>query len=1190
MKPKHRSPARDGQTAGEARQDSTAPNDAPLEQFEDAVLLLSEQGIVDCNAAALRLFHCTQHDDLAGRQLADFSPALQPDGQPSGEKLRTLLSQARRAGLARYEWVHQRRNGASFPAEVFVTGLPIGEPGPLYAVICDITERKQAAAALERTRLLLEAVIEQSPVPTVVASAPDLIVRYANRASVEQLGIADEPSYLGLSLPEAQQRQTWRDLHADGTPIVMSELPLARALRGEPTHSEELSVIRKDGTRAWELVSSTPIYDRDGTLIAGLVVFPDITDRKQAEEERARLIAILEQTSDLVSTATIDGRLTYLNAAGRRLVGWSPTEDVTQHRIADLHPDWAHDHIATSGIPTALAHGIWQGEAALRGPDDTEIPVSQVIVAHRAATGEPVYLSTIMRDIRAQRRTEEQLRLAEYSIEHSGLPTIWFDRQARVVRVNEAACQSLGYTRDELLQMTVRDFDPDFQDPQRWDAVWEKTRQLDRCVVLETRHRRKDGTCFPVEVVSSQFAFGKQEYIFSFARDITERQHIERALRESEATLRSTVRAVPAVIGIITADRKTAYVNDQIQQMLGYAPEEVVGVNAQFLYVDEDEYRRVGLALYSDLWQSGSNQTEGRMRHKDGREVHVLFRAAPLQPNNPAAGAVVTLLDITDRKQAEAALSTSEARYRGLFERSAEGMLLIDGDRVIDCNDAAARMLRYASRAALLEKHPWDISPPQQPDGQSSQELAIRMIQQADIGDSLCFEWDHAAADGTIVPIEVVLTAIPVGERRLLHVAWRDITARRRAEREQERLETQLRQSQKMEAVGQLAGGIAHDFNNILTAIFGNVEIVLAHLEEQEPAPDALCEHLQQVVRSAERAAGLTRQLLAFSRRQVIRPVVLDLNAALRDLEKMLRRLIAENIELQLTPAPGVAAIEIDPGQLEQVVVNLVVNARDAMADGGHLTLRTSQVLLDAQHADTHAGARTGPHVLLEITDTGCGMSSAVLEHIFEPFFTTKPVGRGTGLGLSTVYGIVHQAGGHIDVQSQPGQGTCFRLYWPVPQQPLPVTVPPTPADDAPTGTETILVCEDDDPVRELITQTLSDAGYTVLVAPNPQAALRIAARHIDALQLLVTDIIMPDMNGRVLSEELLKLRPNVRTLFISGYASDIIAHHGVPAECAEFLEKPFSPRGLLVRVRQLLDKGSPSTPSAGTAGRADCT
>jgi len=359
MKPKHRSPARDGQTAGEARQDSTAPNDAPLEQFEDAVLLLSEQGIVDCNAAALRLFHCTQHDDLAGRQLADFSPALQPDGQPSGEKLRTLLSQARRAGLARYEWVHQRRNGASFPAEVFVTGLPIGEPGPLYAVICDITERKQAAAALERTRLLLEAVIEQSPVPTVVASAPDLIVRYANRASVEQLGIADEPSYLGLSLPEAQQRQTWRDLHADGTPIVMSELPLARALRGEPTHSEELSVIRKDGTRAWELVSSTPIYDRDGTLIAGLVVFPDITDRKQAEEERARLIAILEQTSDLVSTATIDGRLTYLNAAGRRLVGWSPTEDVTQHRIADLHPDWAHHHIATTGIPTALAHGIW---------------------------------------------------------------------------------------------------------------------------------------------------------------------------------------------------------------------------------------------------------------------------------------------------------------------------------------------------------------------------------------------------------------------------------------------------------------------------------------------------------------------------------------------------------------------------------------------------------------------------------------------------------------------------------------------------------------------------------------------------------------------------------------------------------------------------------------------------------------
>ena len=390
---------------------------------------------------------------------------------------------------------------------------------------------------------------------------------------------------------------------------------------------------------------------------------------------------------------------------------------------------------------------------------------------------------------------------------------------------------------------------------------------------------------------------------------------------------------------------------------------------------------------------------------------------------------------------------------------------------------------------------------------------------------------------------------------------------------EQKLLETQLRQSQKMEAVGQLAGGVAHDFNNILTAIFGNVEMAIDEVEAEFPNASELLVDLQQIDQGARRASSLTRQLLAFSRRQVIHPEVLDVNTTLCDLEKMLRRLITEDIELELCCAPQLQRVKADPGQLEQVIVNLVVNARDAMKDGGRLTIETNNVVLDESYAATHPEVTAGPHVALAVSDTGCGMNPSTLERVFEPFFTTKPTGQGTGLGLSTVYGILKQAGGSVSVYSEPGQGTTFKIYLPAVEEAAALHERHVSEGPPPGGSETILICEDDGAVRDLTARMLTDAGYTVLEAEKPADALRMADETPGRIELLIADVIMPDMNGRKLSDALLARRPDVRTLFVSGYTANVIAHHGVLNEDVEFLEKPYSRRQLLDRVREVLDR-----------------
>jgi PAS domain S-box-containing protein len=500
--------------------------------------------------------------------------------------------------------------------------------------------------------------------------------------------------------------------------------------------------------------------------------------------------------------------------------------------------------------------------------------------------------------------------------------------------------------------------------------------------------------------------------------------------------------------------------------------------------------------------------------------------------------------------------------YRELFERSADAILIIEGETFIDCNDATVKMLRYSRKEDVLKTHPSELSPPFQPDGRPSFEKANEMIAIAFERSSHRFEWDHKRADGEVFPVEVLLTAVQEPGRRVLHVVWRDITERKE-------LEDKLRQAQKMEAIGKLAGGIAHDFNNLLVALLGHGQLLADRLRGQDEAG----EHLHEIRRAGERAADLVRQLLAFGRKQELRPAALDLNHLVLDLRKLLERLIGEDVRLETSTAEGTVAVRADRGQLEQVLLNLATNARDAMPDGGALTIETERVPLRHSGGDVQQELPDGDYALLRVSDSGVGMDRRTAERAFEPFFTTKEPGQGTGLGLATVYGIVKQSGGSVTMESSTGVGTSIRVLLPLTDEPIREDARHVEAEEPRGGDETILVAEDDACVSLLVVRALEARGYRILLAHDGREALDIYERHADRVSLLITDVIMPNMGGEKLVTELGARGYRPRVLFMSGYTDEQLRHLRDREGDVDVLQKPFDVGDLLRRVRSAIDR-----------------
>lgn len=788
----------------------------------------------------------------------------------------------------------------------------------------------------------------------------------------------------------------------------------------------------------------------------------------------------------------------------------------------------------------------------------------------------------VTRDITKRRRAEEALRESEEryrTLAESAEDFIFIiNPDDSLQYVNPAGAQFLGRSPQEFIGRRRAEFFP----PSTADR---QQRHIQK--VFETGEPSYTESSIPTPrgevwlntlLAPVRDKEGEVSAVLGIARDITGRRQMEQSLRESEEKFRCLVEQSVDGINLIDEQGRVVAWNQGQEQMTGLKRTEVLGrpiweVQSR-LALDARKMERAReqiKALVEDFLRTGAapwlNQlVEQEFQAPDGSRRFMQAITFPIHTAKGVIAASITR-DITQHKRAEEALRQSEEKYHRLFAEMSNGCALheimydSDGNAVdyitLEINHAYELFLN-TRREDVIGKKASEILP--------SEELKHWLEifgSVAMTGKSVHYEmyspFNQKYFEGSAY----------CPEKNKFAVTFSDITERKRAEKARVKLEEQLRQSQKMESIGRLAGGVAHDFNNILVVILGYSDLLLNRLEADAP----FYEDIAQIKRAGERAAGLVRQLLAFSRQQMLQPVVLNLNEIVADSEKMLRRLIGEDINLviQLDPAPRL--VKVDAGQIEQIILNLAVNARDAMPQGGQLTLETANVVFDETQIPFDLALQPGAYSLLMVSDTGEGMDMEIKSHLFEPFFTTKGEGKGTGLGLAIVYGIVKQSGGDIRVESEPGQGTTFKIYLPIYETaPADVAAAQTQLVNG-RGSETILLVEDEEMVRDLTRLVLQENSYTVLEARQGSEALALAEQHQGSIDLLVTDVVMPQMSGREMAEQLKVLHPHMKILFMSGYTDDTMVRHGLPTTEVEFLPKPFSPSILISKVREMLDK-----------------
>jgi PAS domain S-box-containing protein len=647
--------------------------------------------------------------------------------------------------------------------------------------------------------------------------------------------------------------------------------------------------------------------------------------------------------------------------------------------------------------------------------------------------------------------------------------------------------------------------------------------------------------------------------------DVTPQVESEAAARRSDERFHTFMKHLPALAWIKDHQLRYVYINDRVERHF-----QVTLADWQWR-TDEDlwpgsaiasRFRKGDLGV---LASGGPIETIDAAPDPEGNIRQWLVYKFPIQDADGTTFVGGVAVDLTDRIRAEAALAESESKYRMLFQSVPQPLFIYDVEtlRIREVNDAAVCQYGY-SHDEFLSMTMKDIRPPEEVP------RLLDYLKRAPVSADDTGVWLHRRKDGTIFPAEIAVYLMDLASRPSRLVLASDISERLRAEEELRRAQDRLRQSQKLEAIGGLAGGIAHDFNNLLTVILSFSDALTAQLPQAAP----MYAELQEIHRAARRAADLVHQLLAVGRRQVLAPRILDLNTVIRGMERMLRGVIGERILLETDLDPAVGATLVDQTQFEQVILNLALNSRDAMPSGGRLTIETRNVAIAPRTDGVFTELPAGAYVRLAITDTGCGMDEPTKVRIFEPFFTTKEPGRGTGMGLATVYGIIRQSRGHITVDSRLGEGATFKVYLPrIDAAPKLAAELAAQKNDAPPGTETILLVEDEPVVRNLAGSVLTRCGYTVLAAADGQDALERANRHEGPLHLLITDVVMPHLSGRELAQRLRKTQPELKVLYISGHAEDEMARFGIHVAETPLLQKPFYLAALASKVRDVLDQ-----------------
>ncbi len=799
-------------------------------------------------------------------------------------------------------------------------------------------------------------------------------------------------------------------------------------------------------------------------------------------------------------------------------------------------------------------------EALRKAHDDLELRVKE-------RTKELISVVEALQDEMAGReRAVKELRESEgkYRDLTDSLPEIVYetDEKGRLSLANRFAFETFGYTQEDfdrgltIFQMVIPD------DRKRVEQNLQKLIKSGELISGEYTALRKDGSTFPVFASANLIVRdNKPVGVRGVVIDITKRKEAEEALRESEERYRMILENIEDAYYEVDLGGNFKFFNDSLCRMLGYSREELMGMNNR-QYTDQENAKKLYQA-FNKVYKTGlpTEAFDWEVIRKDGeRRIGEVSVSLIKDSEGRPCGFRGIARDVTEHKRAEEALRESEAKYRQLVEHAPIGIYELDLNQLkfLSVNDVMCEVMGY-TKEEFLSMSPYTLL------SEENRNILVERMKKLFAGEKVPdnAEFKLRTKNGkefwALINIKLFYQD---GRPFKAQVVAQDISERKK-------LEEQLIHSQKMEAVGQLAGGIAHDFNNLLTVIKGYCQLSLLNLEESDPRWG----NLQEIEKATQRASDLTRQLLAFSRRQILDPKVLDLNALLKDLNKMLRRIIGEDIELVTLLAGDLGRVKIDPGQIEQVVLNLAVNAIDAMPSGGKLTIETANVELDEEYAETHVGVTPGHYVRLSVSDTGAGMSPQVKEKIFEPFFTTKEKGKGTGLGLSTVYGIVKQSSGNIWVYSEPGHGTTIKIYLPRAEEELDTQYRRDETNLLPKGNETVLLVEDETSVRDLASRFLHQQGYTVLEAANGDEALHMAGKQSGKkIHLLLTDMVMPQMSGRALAQELKYLRPDIKVLYTSGYTDDTIVRHGILEHGTHFLQKPFSLKTFSHKVREALD------------------
>ncbi len=1117
---------------------------AIVESSDDAIIGKTTEGIVTSwNRAAERIYGYSA-EEMLGHPIAVLEVPGHEDEFPD---IMRRIREGEHVG--HYETVRRKKDGALISVSLTVSPIYDSDSNIVGASVVsrDVTKWKLTEDALRESEERFRKAFENSSIGMAITDLEGHFTK-VNGALCKTLGY-DQEELLRIH---------FTDLTAPGE-VEMSMRLLKQVLDGEMDSVKfEKRYIRRDGQFIWVVVNSSLVRDASGKPVYFISLYQDVTGEHNAlirlGRSESRFRVLVEQS--LMGVFVISsGRFIYVNPRFAELFGYTAEEIVEEYVLTDLV---AHEKPGAGSeeiLERLLGEGAsYQPNRPLKGKrKDGQFIWVEVLGKRTDWEGQSAVLGTCL-NVTERELAEESLRISEERfrtlVEESGAGMLIYSEEG-IAYVNDSAAALSGYSRKEIAHLSLDDIiHPDYLPALR--EMMRRRLSGERLEAMgEFPFVAKSGETKWVASSGSRIIYDGKPAVIAMLIDITYR-------REAEENMRLQLAAMEAAAdAIVITDRKgnIQFANKAFTNLTGYAVGEVKGKNPRILKSGEQDE-----CFYRNLWNTinSGNIWRGELvnKRKDDSFYHESMSITPVpDKSGNLTNFIAVKRDITEQKRAENSLRESEEKFRAFVEGSASAIWIHDGKHFLYANPAALQMTGYT----LDELMRIDYMEIYLPD---SRALLSDKIERRLKGEEVNrhFEEQIVSKSGQSIWVDFSVALIEYQGKQAILTSVFDISERKK-------LEEQLMQSQKMEGIGRLAGGIAHDYNNMLGVILGYTQLILKKRDGSDP----VSRYVELIDSAARRGAELTRQLLAFARREIVSPKPIDPNAAILSLQKMLTKLIGEDVALRFVPGRDIWHTLIDPTQFDQILLNLASNSRDAIGGVGNVVIETSNVTIGGAESDNKSTLAPGEYIMLTFSDDGIGMDKETANKIFEPFFTTKPKGEGTGLGLSTVYGIVRQNGGIINVYSEKGHGTTFKMYLPRHYGRIENITPEADNIDL-HGSETILVVEDQADLLELARLSLEQYGYRVLTAPTPDDGMTIVENYNDEIDLLLTDVIMPEMNGRELRDRVLMRRSDIKVVFMSGYTADIIAHRGFIDKEVDFIPKPFTPSGLAKKIREALD------------------